>query len=416
MQLHHKEHTNTYLNAGHGTAAVLKNGPGKTLLLRADIDALPVEEQTSLPYASTARMTDLDGVEKPVMHACGHDMHITSLLAAAETLASARSTWSGTLVLVFQPAEERGGGAKAMVEGGLYEKVPVPDVVVGGHVMPFRSGVVGTKRGLIASSADSFRYEFRFRLHLHSHLFIHNVWLFPCVSVCPYANTERTRLRIQGRQGHASTPHVSIDPIVQAASTILRLQTIVAREVDPLDFAVVTVSAMHAGDAENIIPSHADLKLNVRAAHPSTRHRVLASIRRIIDAEAAASGNPNVPELQESTRFPLLFNDDGVTGKLEGEFERHFGKGPRAYNMDIPRLQGSEDFGILASSVGRPSVFFLYGGTDEEVWDRAEREGRLTEVPGNHSPFFAPVVERTLPVGVDAYVVSALTFLCDRGV
>jgi amidohydrolase len=142
---------------GHGVAAVLKNGPGKTILLRADIDALPVEERSGLSYASTKRMRDLEGVEKGVMHACGHDMHITALLAAAETLANAREAWSGTLVLVFQPAEEKAGGAQAMVDGGLYDRVPVPDVVVGAHVMPERAGVVGTKRGLIASSADSFQ-------------------------------------------------------------------------------------------------------------------------------------------------------------------------------------------------------------------------------------------------------------------
>lgn len=143
---------------GHGVAAVLKNGQGRTLLLRADIDALPVEEKSGLAYASTARMRDLDGVEKPCMHACGHDMHITALLAAAETLANARENWKGTLVLVWQPAEERGGGAQAMVDGGLYEKVPVPDVVVGAHVMPYRAGVIGTKHGLMASAADSFQY------------------------------------------------------------------------------------------------------------------------------------------------------------------------------------------------------------------------------------------------------------------
>lgn len=239
------------------------------------------------------------------------------------------------------------------------------------------------------------------------------------------------RLRITGRQSHASTPHTSIDPILQAAHTITRLQPLISRETNPLDFGVITVSAIHAGDAENIIPSHADLKLNVRAASEETRSRLLAGIRRVVEAEAQASGNPDVPVLEEISRFPLLWNDGECTGVLEEAFEGYFGG---KYRRDGERLQGSEDFGVLATSVGReypaflgsrwilsgcvvlivligPSVFFLYGGTSQEVWDEKEREGKLSEVPGNHSPFFAPEVETTLPVGVDSYVVGALAFL-----
>lgn len=219
------------------------------------------------------------------------------------------------------------------------------------------------------------------------------------------------RLHIPGRQSHASTPHTSVDPIVQAAHTITRLQTIVSRETDPLDMGVVTVSAIHAGDAENIIPGHADLKLNVRTAQPETRKSMLASMRRIIDAEAAASGNPNAPVLTPTTRFPFLFNDDSVTEALESTFAAHFGEDKHAYSKAIPRLQGSEDFGILATSVGKPSCFFLYGGTDPEVWDKLESEGRLREVPGNHSPFFKPVIGPTLKAGCEGYVCAALTFL-----
>ncbi|EOA81479.1 uncharacterized protein SETTUDRAFT_123258 [Exserohilum turcica Et28A] len=378
------KHLKTFSNAftihssigGHGIAASFSNGPGKTVLLRADIDALPVEEKTGLQYASTARMKDVDGVEKPVMHACGHDMHITALLAAAECLVKCKDEWSGELILVFQPAEERAGGAQNMVDDGLYKKVKEPDVVIGAHVMPERAGVIGTKRGLIASSADRFQ------------------------------------LRIPGRQAHASTPHRGIDPILQAASTIMRLQSIVSREVDPLDFAVVTVSAFHAGDAENIIPSEANLKIDVRAALPKTRERVLASVKRIIASEAEASNNPVQPTLTPTTQFPLLFNDDGVTEALEKSFAEHFEPGKTGYQKDVARLQGSEDFGILATAIGKPSCFFLYGGIEHKVWDKAEEEGRLSEdVPGNHSPFFAPVVQPTLTVGMEGYVVAALTFL-----
>jgi amidohydrolase len=186
---------------GHGIAAILFNGPGSTVLLRADFDALPIEERTGLPYASKIRMHDADGVEKPVMHACGHDMHISCLLGAAETLVAAREKWSGTLVFVFQPAEERGTGAQAMIDDGLYDSerhgVPVPDVVLGAHVMPHRAGVIGTRRGLLMSAADSMR------------------------------------ITLHGRGGHASMPHRLVDPVVMAASTVMRLQTIVSREVDP---------------------------------------------------------------------------------------------------------------------------------------------------------------------------------------
>ena len=192
----------------------------------------------------------------------------------------------------------------------------------------------------------------------------------------------------------------------------MRLQTIVAREVNPLDFAVVTVSAIHAGDRENIIPEEANLKLNVRAALPETRERVLNSVKKIIAAEAEASSNSKQPTLTETTRFPFLFNDASVTNALEKTFSEHFEVSKHGYTNDISRLQGSEDFGILATAIGKPSCFFLYGGIDPEVYDKAEKEGRLNEdVPGNHSPYFAPVIQPTLTTGMDGYVVAALTFL-----
>lgn len=218
-------------------------------------------------------------------------------------------------------------------------------------------------------------------------------------------------MKIEGRQAHASTPHRGIDPIVQAASTVTRLQTIVSREVDPLDFAVVTVSAFHAGDAENIIPEEANLKLNIRAARPETRDHVLKSVKTIIDAEATASSNPKQPTLTPTTRFPFLFNDDDITSALEKTFAEHFGSGKHSYRSDIARLQGSEDFGILATVIKKPSCFFLYGGLDPEVYDKAEKEGKMKELPGNHSPFFAPVIEPTLTKGMEGYVVAVLTFL-----
>ncbi|OCL13743.1 metal-dependent amidase/aminoacylase/carboxypeptidase [Glonium stellatum] len=361
---------------GHGLAAVFKNGPGKIVLLRADIDGLPVEEKTGLPYASRVRMLDIEGTEKPVMHACGHDMHITGLLAAADTLVRAKKEWEGTLLLVFQPAEEKGAGARAMVNDGLYKKVPVPDVVIGAHVVSYRAGTIGTRRGLMACAADSFN------------------------------------LTIRGRSGHASQPHRCIDPIVFAASTIMRLQTIPSREIDQSDLAVITVGSIHAGDAENIIPEKADLKINVRTIDPQTRSRVLSSIKRIVNAEAVASNAPSDPELTATTTYPFTFNDDDVTAALEGTFQTHFKPGNHGYDLNCPRLSMSEDFSVLATAVDKPAAFFIYGGVDKEVWDQAEKDGRLLEdIPVNHSAFFAPVIQPTLQVAVDGYAAAALTWL-----
>lgn len=220
------------------------------------------------------------------------------------------------------------------------------------------------------------------------------------------------RLTIHGRQTHASTPHLGADPILSAAHTIVRLQSIVAREVNPLDFAVVTVASIHAGDAENIIPARATLKLDIRAANPCTRQRVLASVRKVVNAEAHASGNAATPEMQAIREFPLLFNDATITSSLSSCFAAHFqNREAVTYTPDIARLQGSEDFGILATSVGKPSCFFLYGGTEAALYERLQQEGRGSEVPGNHSPYFAPVIRPTLDVGMEGYVVSALTFL-----
>lgn len=236
--------------------------------------------------------------------------------------------------------------------------------------------------------------------------------MFTILIFCRHSELIQTRLKIQGRQAHASTPHRGIDPIVQAASTVIRLQTIVSREVDPADYAVVTVAAFHAGDAENIIPEEANLKIDVRAASLQTRKSVLNAIETIVAAEAAASSNPAPPVLTPTTQFPLLFNDAVVTESIEQSFSAHFVPGKHGYQNNITSVEGSEDFGILATSINRPSCFFVYGGIDPEVYDKAEREGRLDEdVPGNHSPLFAPVVQPTLTCGIEGYVVAALTFL-----
>ena len=313
---------------GTGLAALLWNGDGPTILLRADFDALPVLERTGLAYASKKRMKDADSIEKPVMHACGHDMHITSLLAAAETLYKCKDNWSGTLLLAFQPAEERGTGAQAMVDDGMYDpkrhNVPIPDIALGAHVMPFRAGVIGTRKGLVATAADSMR------------------------------------ITLHGRGGHASMPDRLIDPVVMAASTIMKLQTIVSRECDPWDSAVVTVASVQAGDAENVVVDDARIAVDVRTIDPKTREKVKASIHRIVTAECVASNAVKEPTFEVTRNFPLTVNDEQVTAKLGDSFREHFkGSDDQTYTSEIPKLGGSEDFSILATAVGRPYSFFM---------------------------------------------------------
>lgn len=368
---------------GHGIAALFHNGSGPTVLLRADFDALPVEERTGLPYASKKRMVDVDGIEKPVMHACGHDMHITCLLAAAKLMVSAKESWSGTLLLAFQPAEERGTGAQAMVDDGMYDPkkhdVPIPDICLGGHVMPFRAGMLGTRRGLIASSADSMR------------------------------------VTLHGRGGHASMPDRLIDPVIMAASTTMRLQTVVSREVDPWDTAVVTVASIQAGDAENVVVDDARLAIDVRTINAVTREKVKASIERIVRAESMAGNAVKEPTFQVTRSFPLTINDDDVTAKLEETFRAHFKEERHGYTTECQKLGGSEDFSILGTAVDRPCSFFMYGGTDPELFDKCETEGTLSEkIPINHSGLFYPVIMPTMRVGIDAYAAGALTWLAKR--
>lgn len=245
---HYTVHTGI---GGHGVAGVLSNGDGPTVLLRADMDALPVKEDTGLEYASKVTMKDTtdDGKVKPVMHACGHDMHVTCLLAAAEWLASeeVRGKWAGTLIVVFQPNEERGEGARAMVDGGLYQKVPVPDVVLGQHVMPFRTGRVAVRVGTMIAAADSYK------------------------------------ITVFGRGGHGSMPHLCIDPVVLASSIVMRLQGLVAREVNPQDVGVVTVGSLQVGESENVIADRGVLKVDIRTQRVETREKLKKAVRRIVE-------------------------------------------------------------------------------------------------------------------------------------
>ncbi|KAF7595086.1 hypothetical protein BBP40_007290 [Aspergillus hancockii] len=356
---------------GYGVAGVLRNGDGPTILLRADMDALPLEEKTGLPYASRKIVKAKDGADKPVMHACGHDTHVTSLMAGAELLHAARAHWSGTLICIFQPAEEVLSGAKAMVEDGLYKKIPKPDVVLSQHVMRLKTGTVSIRSGRLLTAADAFD------------------------------------VRIYGRGGHGSAPHTCVDPIVIGATIITRLQTIVSREVAPGEMAVVSCGSIQAGHAANIIPDQLDLKLSVRTYDPKVRERVIASIRRIIEAECQAAGAVDKPLVEHTLSAPATVNDEATVEALRKTFGSYF----RENLVDSEPASASEDFSLLATAVGAPYVMWTYGGVDPKTWDDAVEQDAIHQLPNNHSPFFAPVIEPTLCTAIDAIALGALTFL-----
>ncbi|KAJ5243292.1 uncharacterized protein N7469_001619 [Penicillium citrinum] len=356
---------------GYGLAGVFRNGDGKTILLRADMDALPVKELTGLPYASSVTMKDAEGVEKPVMHACGHDMHITCLLAAAETLVKLRDSWSGTLIVLFQPDEERGGGAQAMVDDGLYSKVPVPDYCLGQHVMRMRAGSVGSRSGAIMAACDSMK------------------------------------ITVFGRGGHGSQPHQTVDPVLLASHIVVRLQTVVSREINPNDLAVLTVGSLHAGQAENIISDRAEIGVDFRSVKLEIREQIIAGIKRIVEAECAASGSPKPPIFTPTRRFPPTLNDHDAASQVASTFSTHFDD----FDGDVPRTSIAEDFSTLATCRGIPSCFWLLGGIDQDLWDKSQTDSSTEEIPGNHSALFAPVMQPTMRNGVDALCLGALTFL-----
>jgi hippurate hydrolase len=355
---------------GTGVVGVLRNGEGPTVLLRADMDALPVREQTGLPYASEVTAMDAKGVEVPVSHACGHDMHVTWLLGAAELLALHRARWSGTLQIVLQPAEEIGGGADGMIDDGLLDRFGTPDVVYGQHVGPMPAGQVFTRPGLTMSATDAFH------------------------------------VRMFGRGGHASRPETTIDPVVMAAATVMRLQTVVSREVAATDSAVVTVGSLRAGTKDNIIPDEAELTVNIRSFSPAVRERVVNAVKRIIRAESEAAGAPREPEITTIEDFPATVNDETATTELTDRFLDHFGP---ERTLPAPLITGSEDFGAFGTAAGAPSVFWFVGGVDAVQFVEASKAGTVdADIPSNHSPHFAPVLHPTLATGVETLVVAAL--------
>ncbi|MGW0953481.1 M20 family metallopeptidase [Streptomyces sp. NPDC002545] len=357
---------------GTGVIGVLANGDGPTVMARADMDALPVRERTGLPYASTVTLTGPDGTEQPVMHACGHDVHVTALLGCAQLMAQAKDAWRGTFVALFQPSEENGDGARAMIDDGLTARAPRPDVVLAQHVLPYPAGYVGTRPGSFLSAADSLR------------------------------------ITVHGRGAHGSMPQAAVDPVVMAAMIVVRLQTIVSRELAATTPAVVTVGSIHAGTGPNVIPDSAVVELNVRTYDDATRGQVLKAIERIVRTESEASGSPEAPEIERTASFPPTVNDEEATRRVAEAFAAHFGDD--AHTIDLQTA--SEDMSEIPKAFGAPFTYWGIGGIDAGLYAEAAKKGTIAQdVPVNHSPAFAPVVQPTLDTGVSAMTVAALAWL-----
>lgn len=358
---------------GTGVIGVLRNGPGPTVLLRADMDALPIKEQTGLTYASAVVATpDGEGGEVPVMHACGHDMHTACLIGAAHLLAGGVRHWHGSLVTVFQPAEETIDGARGMVDDGLADHIGPVDVVLGQHVSPLPAGTLATIPGP------------------------------------SFAGGASIRITVYGRGGHASTPQNTVDPAVLAAAIVLRLQGIVAREIQPGEPAVVTVGSLHVGTKANIIAEDAELLVNIRFYSDTVRETLLAAIRRIVIGECAASGCPRDPDFEVFEQAPVTDNDVEVTARVNAALSAVFGADAL---ITPPLITGSEDFSEIARGVQAPYSFWLFGGADPALFASALASGTLTDLPANHSPRFAPLIQPTLDTGTTALVAAALAWL-----
>jgi hippurate hydrolase len=348
---------------GTGIVAILKNGAGPAVMLRTELDALPVEEKTGLAYASKVRTKDDAGHDVPVMHACGHDLHMASILGTAAVMAHSKDTWHGTLMLVGQPAEETIGGAKGMLADGLLIRFPKPDVAVAMHVgnlLP--AGKVGIVPGVYNTNADSLR------------------------------------ITIYGKGGHGAAPQTTVDPIVIAARTILTLQTIVSREVKPGELAIITVGYIHAGTKNNIIPDQAELGLTVRTNKPEVRKQVLAGIARITKEEAEAAGARPRPLIDHDESTDLVYNDPALAERMKEALEAAMGKDNVVTEEPIT---ASEDFSYYVAQ-GIPGFYFSLGGADPEKFAEAKAAG--TMLPSNHSPLFAPDVDPALHTGIAAEV------------
>ncbi len=354
-----------------GIVGVMQNGPGPVLMIRADMDGLPVLEKTHLDYASKVIQKNLEGQEMPVMHACGHDMHITSLVGVAKRMAAMREQWSGTLILLGQPAEEALGGAKGMVADGLYSKIPRPDAALALHVIAkYPAGKIAFSDGHMYSSADSIN------------------------------------IRVKGIATHGASPHLGIDPVIIGSQIVLALQTIITREISPIEPALITVGAFNSGTAPNVISDHADLKITVRANNEKTRHQLLASIKRVTLQIARAAGVPEnmLPEIKVAEDgAPTTTNNSDLAKKVRKAISKGMGEDAMVgwYQSDM----GAEDFPDLVNiSPPIPSVYFEVGGTLPEILESKKWSD-------HHSPLFQIEPEISIKAGVEAMTLAALDIL-----
>jgi len=370
------ERIGKYQNAqwlGYGVVGVLKNGPGPTVLVRTELDALPVEEKTGLPYSSSVKTKNDAGVEVSVMHACGHDIHMTSFLGTAKLLTELKHQWSGTLVMLGQPAEETGDGANAMLRDELYTRIPKPDFAIALHDKPeLETGKVGYTPGYAMASATSID------------------------------------IKIRGVGGHGSAPENTKDPVVTAAQVVMALQTIISRENSPLDPAVVTVGSIHGGTRYNIIPDEVNLQLTVRTYKPEVRARILASIERIAKGVAMTAGIPEdrAPIVKVAEGTNSTYNDPKLLERLSGAFRQALG----AHNVvQVPPIMASEDFGYFSLDQQIPATIFWLGASDAAKVKQSRESG--VPLPGLHSALFAPVPEPTLRTGIKAMTSAVLELM-----
>jgi hippurate hydrolase len=358
---------------GYGIVAVLRNGDGRTVLVRTDMDALPIKEQTGLPYASTVSVKNDAGQTVPVMHACGHDIHMAAWMGAAELLTRSKMRWHGTLVFVGQPAEEVLQGAERMIEDGFLKRFPKPDYVLGIHdtnLLP--AGQIGVIAGPASAASNGVDITF------------------------------------YGKGGHGAAPHRTIDPLLIAARTVVTLQTIVSREVNPLDPAVVTVGTFSAGTKRNIIADEAKLELTVRSYKPEVQKQLLVAIERIAKAEAAAAGAPREPMITIDARktSEVVYNDPTLAARLTTALRHGLGD---SNIVSIDPTMGCEDFGVFGRAAGSPSIQLRLGAMEPSAFAKAKAEGKL--LPGPHSALFAPDRDLTIRTGVAAFALSIFELL-----
>ncbi len=358
---------------GYGVVGILENGKGPTVMLRTELDALPVEEKTGLPFASRVTARDDSGATVPVMHACGHDIHMTAWVGTATLLARAKDRWRGTLMLIAQPDEEKVSGARAMLAAGLFTKFRKPDFALAIHdSADLPAGTLGVTPGYVLANVDS------------------------------------VDITIFGRGGHGAYPHKTVDPVVIAARMVLSLQTIVSRENNPLEPAVVTVGSIHGGTKHNIIPDEVKLQLTVRSYKDEVRKHLLAAIERIAKAEAAAAGAPKEPRVTVSAGVPSTYNDPSLSRRLEEALRRAFGT---ERVVEPPPTMASEDFSEYGRA-GVPAVILWAGAVNPEKFERAKAAG--TPLPGLHSSEWAPDYEPTIKTAVKAEVIVVLDLLGRR--